>query len=203
MGLSVADLRRACADIAARMPSLEPMLNEADSRLGDGDTGIMLRRVFEKVAEAASGAPDDVAGFFRAIGRASAGATGSSLGTLLTTAFLTIAKAGEGRSEIAWNDLGAQLGAARDAMMARGRASLGDKTVLDALDAVAQAIAGLDDPEAIKRAALGAAQGALDTFRDRPCKIGRARMFAEKSIGMDDPGMLAFVRLVETLCATR
>ncbi len=137
-----------------------------------------------------TGAPDDVTGFFRAIGRASAGATGSSLGTLLTTAFLTIAKAGEGKGEIAWSDLGAQLGAARDAMMARGRASLGDKTVLDALDAVAQAIAGLDDPEAIKRAALEAARGTLDAFRDRPCKIGRARMFAEKSIGMDDPGML-------------
>jgi dihydroxyacetone kinase len=202
MGLDVARLRRACADIAARMPSLEPELSEADSRLGDGDTGIMLRRVFEKVAEAAEGAPDDVPGFFRAIGRASAGATGASLGTLLTTAFLAMAKAGDGRSEIAWADLGGALAAARDAMMARGRAALGDKTVLDALDAVAEAIDGLDDPDSIMRAAAEAAHNALAAFRDRPCRIGRARMFAEKSVGMDDPGMLAFTRLVEALCRT-
>lgn len=33
---------------------------------------------------------------------------------------------------------------------------------------------------------------ALDDFRDKPCKIGRARIFAERTIGMDDPGMVAF-----------
>ncbi|WP_192871708.1 DAK2 domain-containing protein [Variovorax sp. JS1663] len=49
--------------------------------------------------------------------------------------------------------------------------------------------------------ALGddASCAALAAFRDKPNRIGRARMFAEKSIGMDDPGMVALQRMVESL----
>ena len=32
----------------------------------------------------------------------------------------------------------------------------------------------------------------MDEFRDKPNKIGRARIFGERTIGMDDPGMVAF-----------
>ena len=44
---------------------------------------------------------------------------------------------------------------------------------------------------------------ALDRFRDQPNKLGRARMFGEKSIGLDDPGMLAFRRLLDGLTGER
>ena len=40
---------------------------------------------------------------------------------------------------------------------------------------------------------------ALDTFRDRKATIGRARIFAEKSVGLDDPGMLAMNRIVKAI----
>ena len=40
---------------------------------------------------------------------------------------------------------------------------------------------------------------ALDRFRDQPNQLGRARMFGAKSIGLDDPGMLAFRRLLDGL----
>jgi phosphoenolpyruvate---glycerone phosphotransferase subunit DhaL len=39
----------------------------------------------------------------------------------------------------------------------------------------------------------------MDDFRDRQAKIGRARIFAEKSAGLDDPGMLAFRRILDGL----
>ena len=39
----------------------------------------------------------------------------------------------------------------------------------------------------------------LDAFRDRPNRVGRARMFADKTIGLDDPGMVALQRMVESL----
>jgi uncharacterized protein (TIGR03086 family) len=47
--------------------------------------------------------------------------------------------------------------------------------------------------------AIFAADGALERFRDQPNRIGRARMFADASIGLDDPGMLAFARLTTVL----
>ncbi len=93
------------------------------------------------------------------------------------------------------------MAAARDAMMARGKGALGDKSVLDALDAVARAIDGIDDPAKMREAAAGATATAMDAFRGRPNKLGRARMFAEKSVGMDDPGMLAFQRILAGLSA--
>ena len=47
-----------------------------------------------------------------------------------------------------------------------------------------------------------AARVTLAAFRDKPCRIGRARMYAHKSVGIDDPGMLAFVKLTEAIAGT-
>jgi hypothetical protein len=47
---------------------------------------------------------------------------------------------------------------------------------------------------------VDAAAAALQSFRGRPCKVGRARMYPTESADADDPGMLAFVRLTETIC---
>ena len=65
----------------------------------------------------------------------------------------------------------------------------------------AQAIAGMDDPAAMAAAATAAAESTLTAFRGKPNRLGRARMFGDKTIGMDDPGMRAFQRLVAGLAA--
>ena len=83
--------------------------------------------------------------------------------------------------------------------MARGKAHLGDKTVLDALDAIRAAVAGLDDPKAQCAAASKAVDETLDAFRDKPNKVGRARIFADRTIGLNDPGMMALRRVVDGL----
>jgi dihydroxyacetone kinase len=199
MGLSPAALRAAVERAAAAMPGLEQGLNAADSKLGDGDTGGMLARLVGGLAKAPVPAEADLGATFSAYARAAATATGSSLGTLFATALLTMSKATKGKESVAWSELSPLLESAREAMMARGGAKLGDKTVLDALDAVATAVRGLDNPAAIGAAATAAADGALARFRDQPNKIGRARMFADASIGLDDPGMLAFARLTKVL----
>jgi hypothetical protein len=69
---------------------------------------------------------------------------------------------------------------------------------LDSMHALAESLGG---DQASAEAALKVAKQALDTLRDRPCRVGRARMYAEKSVGEDDPGMLAFLRLVEAVAA--
>lgn len=199
MGLTAHTLRHAVAKAAESARRAEDELNAADRKLGDGDTGIMLRRLFEKLSAAASSDQDDIGAVFQSLGAASASATGSSLGTLVTVAMLTLAKETRGRSELPWEEFGSALQKVRDVMMARGGATLGDKTVVDALDAVATAIAGLADPREIYARARLATANTLDAFRGKPNRLGRARMFAEKSIGLDDPGMLAFSRLLEGL----
>jgi dihydroxyacetone kinase-like protein len=84
-------------------------------------------------------------------------------------------------------------------MSQRGGGKLGEKTVLDAIEAARAATDGLDDPAALTAAADQAVAATLERFRDQPSRTGRARIFAEKSVGRDDPGMVAFKRIVEAL----
>lgn len=199
MSLTSENLRDAVSRIASVLPALELELNEADSKLGDGDTGGMLARVVQAIDGAAPQDGDDVGSALSSYAKATVGATASSLGTLIATALMTASRKTKGRAAVPWSELGTILGEARDAMSARGGASLRDKTVLDALDAVAKSVEGLDEGPVIHAAAVTAARAALEQYRDRPNKMGRARMFADASKGLDDPGMLATVRVIEAI----
>jgi phosphoenolpyruvate---glycerone phosphotransferase subunit DhaL len=172
-------------------------LNAADGKIGDGDTGVMLRRLFEAIATAIPAGESDIGLIFQACAKACASGTGSSLGTLVTVAMMTLAKATKGRNEIGWDELGGLLASVRDQMMTRG----GAKTVVDMLDAVAIALARCTTRDEAVAAAQKAARETLDAFLERPNRLGRARMFGERTIGLDDPGMLAFSRLLAAVAA--
>ena len=154
------------------------------------------------VLEALPDLPEDVGMALMTCAQAFTKTSGSSYGTLLATGMMSAAKATKGRSEVPWIETGALLAGALEAMMLRGKASLGDKTVLDAIEGARAEIGTLDDPAApaaIVTAADNGVAAALDRYRDQANKIGRARIFGDKSIGLDDPGMLAFKRVVEAL----
>ena len=175
-------------------------LNAADGALGDGDLGITMTRGMALVAEAAPDLPDDLGQALVRCAQAFTQSSGSSYGTLLGTGLMAMAKATKGRTTIEVAELSGLVGTARNAMIARGKAELGGKTVLDSLDAVAKAsLDGVTDPAAAAEAAPRAARGVLDAFRARPATVGRARIFAEKSRGLDDPGMLAMALIVEAI----
>lgn len=196
MTITVQTIASLVARAHASIKLHEQDLNAADSRLGDGDTGGMLARVIGKMAEQDLSGAADPGAAMSLLARAGASATGSSLGTLLATALLTMAKETKGQPEIEASALAELVGKARDAMMQRGGASLGDKTVLDSMDAAARALVNAEAPAA---AVAGAAEEALVQFRDKPNRIGRARMFGDATIGIDDPGMLAFAKLARDL----
>lgn len=181
------------------MTRAAPELNELDGRLGDGDLGATLHKCAVNVASAASDMPDSLDGVFMTCAQACAKASGSSFGTLLAQAFLGAAKWIPPRTALSRTDLAALLAQTVQTLSARGGASLGDKTMLDSLDAVSKALDAASDGADLCAVARDAAAGALDGFKDRPNRIGRARMFADKSVGMDDPGMVAVLRMAEAL----
>lgn len=198
--ITAATLTQAAQRIAARMETAADELNAADGRLGDGDLGVTMARGFRHVAEALAQPPVDVGAALAESARAFTRTSGSSIGTLAATGLLAAAKVGKGRSEVPLSEVPGLIAAALAAMMARGKASLGDKTVLDGLEAVRVALAGLGPDagaDAMTTTARGAAEAALDAFRAHPARVGRARIFADKSVGLDDPGMLALVRILE------
>lgn len=174
-------------------------LNAADGALGDGDLGVTMTRGMRAISEGMADLSADVGQALLRCAQAFTKSSGSSYGTLMATGLMAMAKAVKGREVVEAAEVSALVALARDAMIARGKAALGGKTVLDSLDAVATATAGLTDADAVAKAATDAAHAAMEAFRDKPATVGRARIFAEKSIGMDDPGMLAMTAIVDAL----
>lgn len=199
MSIDRAALLRAADRVKTAMDAAFDRLNSADGALGDGDLGVTMTRGMALVAEAGPDLPDDLGQALLKAAQAFTKSSGSSYGTLLATGLMAMAKGTKGRTSVEVADLSALVAAARDAMMARGKAELGGKTVLDSLDAIAVALDGVSEPAAAAEAAPRAARAALDAFRDRPATVGRARIFAEKSRGLDDPGMLAMALIVEAI----
>jgi dihydroxyacetone kinase-like protein len=198
-GLTAAAIRVALPRIAAAAAAAADDLNARDGALGDGDLGVTVANGWAEAAKEGPDLPDDLGAAFLALAKAHQRASSSSFGTLTATALMAAAKATRGRTEAPWGECAAWLAAARDAMVARGRGELGQKSVLDLVDACARAAEGRDDPAALSAALADAADAALAAFRDRPAGLGRARMFGDRTVGMDDPGMVAARALIGAL----
>lgn len=187
------------ARVTAAMERDFDALNAADGALGDGDLGVTLTRGMRAITEGVADLPEDLGLALVKCAQAFTRSSGSSYGTLTATGLMAMAKVVKGRTGVEVSEVSSLVATARDAMQARGKADLGGKTVLDSLDAVAQATAGLTDPDSVATAAVAAARQAMEDFREKPATIGRARIFAEKSKGMDDPGMLAMTAIVTAI----
>lgn len=193
------NLKSALARWCDALEAAAPELNALDGRLGDGDLGTTLQRCAVLVRQALPGTPDEIAPIFKACAGASAKASGSSFGTLLAVGFLTASKTVQGQATLDRAALARLLDTVVGALSARGGAALGDKTMLDSLHAIARALAESGDTGDLRAVARQAASAALDSMRGQPNRIGRARMFADKSVGADDPGMVAVLRMAESL----
>lgn len=199
MTLTVADLRGAIDRLVVAMARDFDALNSADAALGDGDLGVTLTRGTRAMQEAAPGLPEDLGQALLACAQAFTKSSGSSYGTLMATGLMSMAKALKGRTGVEASEISALIAGARDAMQARGKADLGGKTVLDSLHAMANATAGLTDPASVAAVAAAAAAEAQAALRGNPATVGRARIFGEKTIGMDDPGMIAMTAIAAAI----
>ena len=192
-------IKTAATKIAQLMEESANELNAADGLLGDGDLGITMVRGFREIIEVRDSLPDDVGMALFQCAKAFTKSSGSSYGTLLATGLMSVAKKKKGQQEIQLEEISALLDDALDAMKQRGKAELGDKTVLDVIAASSQAAKDQSDGSSVLKAINDAVTSTIDEFRSRQSKIGRARIFSEKSIGLDDPGMLAFRKMLEAL----
>ena len=192
-------IKTAVTKIAQLMEESADELNAADGLLGDGDLGITMVRGFREIIEVRDSLPDDVGMALFQCAKAFTKSSGSSYGTLLATGLMSVAKKKKGQQEIQVEEISALLNDALDAMKQRGKAELGDKTVLDVIAASSQAAKDQSDGSSVLKAINDAVTSTIDEFRSRQSKIGRARIFSEKSIGLDDPGMLAFRKMLKAL----
>jgi dihydroxyacetone kinase-like protein len=196
MGWSGDEIRNWLLRCADRMEAAAPELNEFDARLGDGDLGATLQKCSVQMRAGLTGDFETPSEVFKVCAMACARASGSSFGTLLAVAFMTLTKETAGKSELEVADVAPLLATVLTALKARGRSELGDKTALDSLEAIRVAAAGLAESGGLHDLALSAAEDAMEAFKGKQNRIGRARMFGEKSVGLEDPGMVAVVRII-------
>lgn len=191
MAIDTAALRTAITAILAKLQTEHEGLTELDGKIGDGDLGVTLLKAFRQLNDIQATLPADLGQALLTSASNVAKVSSSSFGTLMATALIAVSKSAKGTESLPWSEISPLVATAWQAMAIRGKANLGDKTVLDALDAIVTATAGLEEPKQILAAAQQAIDTVLDDFRQKPNKIGRARIFAERTIGLDDPGMVA------------
>ena len=173
-------------------------LNARDGALGDGDLGVTLSRSVE-LFSATPPSGDDLGTVLLGYAKLLTGTVGSTYGTLMATGLMAAAKLTKGRNAVPWSEVSSLLGAATAAMAARGKSQLGDKTVLDVMEAARQATEGTADPGQLAPAVVAAVKNTIAEFRGRPFRQGRARIWGEKGLDLEDPGMMAFLYMVESL----
>ncbi|WP_249215906.1 dihydroxyacetone kinase subunit L [Citrobacter sp. JGM124] len=198
---TVNDLKLACQRIATACQQSQTMLCEADSRLGDGDLGLTMDKGWRQIAEDAANWPDSLSQSLFQCSKSLQKACASSFGTLQATAFMAMAKYCKEKqlNAITTSDIAPLLTTAYHSMMSRGKGELGQKSVLDILYQLSEALTPYLADSELKTTAISSVNNTLDEFRQKPNQLGRARMFPEKSIGLDDPGMLAIKVIVEAI----
>jgi dihydroxyacetone kinase-like protein len=184
--------------IAETAVANETYFCQLDSVVGDGDFGYSLARGFEKVLEGFESFDRSSTGaFLKKIGLTIASRVGGTSGPIWGTAFLRAGAVAGDKTALSHRDVVAMLRAAVEGIMARGGASLGEKTLLDALvPAIDRLAADLESDsqdngvQALLHAAQAAERAAAATS-SMIAKRGRAAYTGERSIGSPDPGAVA------------
>ena len=195
MSLDAAWARRWIELSAADIAEQRDYLVDLDRAIGDGDHGENMDRGFKAAVEALGQAqPASVAEVLKTVAKTLMSTVGGAAGPLYGTAFLRASKAA-GDGELDGVGVAAVIAGALDGIQARGKATTGEKTMVDAwtpaLEAARAAAESGSDPAAVLEAAATAAEaGAAATEPMRATK-GRASYLGERSIGHLDPGAVS------------
>ncbi|OZD55783.1 dihydroxyacetone kinase subunit L [Rhodococcus sp. 06-1477-1B] len=176
-------------------------LTRLDSEIGDADHGSNMARGLDAVAAKIDPAPASPAELFKTVGMTLVSSVGGASGPLYGTFFLRMGPALGSETDPDAAALGAALRAGVEGVVARGKAELGDKTMIDALspalDAWDSAVG--EGPAAAARAAADAAARGRDATEPLVARKGRASYLGERSAGHLDPGAASATLLLEAL----
>ena len=195
--------------VAIRMLALDLVgrraeLTRLDQEVGDGDHGENLARGFTavrtKIGDDFTGTPGEA---LRLVATTLISTVGGASGPLLGTAFLRAAGAVGDAAELTPVLIAQALAAARDGVIARGKAEPGDKTMVDALapaaTAAAAAVEAGSDVAAVLAAAAQAADAGAQATVPWRARRGRASYLGERSMGHIDPGARSTAYLLASL----
>lgn len=193
----VALLDQALADLAEKRDELRDL----DAAVGDGDLGITVDKGSHAVRAALAAQPPSTVGeLLRVSGAAFAKANPSTMAALVGAGLLMASKGVA--DEVSWTrDVAERVGrAAMGRIAERGKAEIGDKTVLDALSPSLDALHDAPEGEALEQMIIAASDG-VDATTDSVGRRGRAAWVGERGSGHPDPGAVAYVLFLTCLQA--
>lgn len=193
MGITKEDVIRFLQRSAELLRQNRDYLTQLDSTIGDADHGINMDRGFTKIMSNLDSVKDkDIGSILRASSMALLSSVGGAAGPLYGTAFMYAAKVLDKKEEITPEELYQALKSALEGIQARGKATEGEKTMVDAIAPALRAFeeklqAGASLKEILQAAVKAAEEGMKNTIPMKATK-GRASYLGERSIGHQDPG---------------
>jgi dihydroxyacetone kinase-like protein len=194
------DLRVHLVTILADLGAAADELAELDRSVGDGDLGVTVTASTEAAIKSINELPNDPtpSSVLSSVGGAVGTANPSTLSTLVAAGLEAGAAALEDRPHFDREELLLFAETVARTIGRLGRSQQGDKTVLDALLPSIDALRmSPGDAREVVVQMIAAAQTGIDSTRDQQAKRGRAQWVAERSIGVPDPGAVAYLRLLE------
>jgi dihydroxyacetone kinase len=184
--------------VAAALEANSKIFEELDSVAGDGDLGITAGNIAKGLRAGAASATGDLKSDLMLIGREIAKNAPSTFGTLFATGFIRASAAVTAEGD-AFSNAKIALAAAYEGIATRGKASLGERTLLDALHPALESLKNSNDlTSGLNAAAVAAREGVTATASMAP-KHGRAGWIGERAQGNEDAGATVVAVAFEAL----
>ena len=182
-------------------------LTELDAAIGDADHGANMDRGFKAVMNKLPEISDkDIGTIFKTVGMTLISTVGGAGGPLYGTFFLQVGMKTAGKMELGLTDWADALEAALNGVVMRGKAELGDKTMVDALTpAVAALKQSISESQPIHKAlelSADAAKKGMEGTVPLVARKGRASYLGERSAGHQDPGATSSFLILRTAADT-
>ncbi len=189
-------LKSTAAEFEARIDELDGL----DAAIGDGDHGTNMARGMATASTIVPSPDTTTRQYLNQVGMALVSSVGGASGPLFGTFFLRVGQLWQSPHSV--SSIWQALKAGRDGIASRGRAKVGDKTMLDALcpavDVLEHAAMERDEePSASLARAAAAAWAGAEATRDMVARRGRAAHYGERSVGHIDPGAVSMAMILD------
>jgi len=191
---------------ASEIEQNKEYLTELDAAIGDADHGINMDRGFKKVASQLSSIADkDVSTILKTVSTILISTIGGASGPLYGTFFLRASTAVTGKEELTTEDFLKLLRSGLEGIVQRGKAQLGDKTMIDVLSPVVdnfqQSVDNNKNIVETMQQVVSVAEKAMKDTIPMLAKKGRASYLGDRSIGHQDPGATSTYLMLKGLLA--
>lgn len=190
--ININDAKNMLIYVADKIIESKPYLTEVDSAIGDGDHGIGMAGGMEKAKKKLLSRDDftSVYEVFEVAGKEMLMSMGGASGVIFGSLYLAGAKGMEKKPELTGKDFAEMERKSLAAIKERGKAEIGDKTMVDALEPAVIALEEHSEESLLEmfKKAEAAAKDGVEKTKDYQAKYGRAKSLLERAIGHQDAG---------------